>query len=260
MAIVLVLALDTATPTLTAGVARIKGPAELIAEMQALHDSADGSPKSGDHPAPPAVDPADVLAQQSLTDAFGHAEHLMPLTTAALAESDCALADLGAVVVGVGPGPFTGLRVGIATAAALGDGLGIPVHGVPSHDAIARQVSDDGDFLVVTDARRKEVYVTGYAASGAPVHGPIALSPALVPDWLTAQQFSPQWLAGPGAPLVATTLELPVRSEQPPLTRGLVACAAQPLITGAIPGPLEPLYLRRPDAVPPGAGKSVLPA
>ena len=80
------------------------------------------------------AEPLTVLAEHTADDPFAHAERLMPLARAALAEADRRPAELDAVVVGLGPGPFTGLRVGIATAAALGDGLGIPVHGVPSHD------------------------------------------------------------------------------------------------------------------------------
>ena len=107
-----------------------------------------------------------------MTDPFAHAERLMPLAQAALAEAGHGLEELDAVVVGLGPGPFTGLRVGIATAAALGDGLDIPVHGVPSHDGTARALapsSANGRLLVVTDARRREVYLSAYRADGAGV-------------------------------------------------------------------------------------------
>ena len=81
------------------------------------------------------------MAQESLTDPFAHAERLMPLAHQALTGAGITLAELDAVVVGLGPGPFTGLRVGVATAAALGDGLAIPVHGVPSHDGLARALA-----------------------------------------------------------------------------------------------------------------------
>jgi tRNA threonylcarbamoyl adenosine modification protein YeaZ len=237
---VLVLAIDTSTPVITAGVAQLKRPHELAAELAA---------GAADHA------PIAVLAERTVTNAFGHAEHLMPLATAALAQAGYGTGDLEAVVVGIGPGPFTGLRVGMATAAALGDALDIPVHGVPSHDAVARAVCDRGDFLVVTDARRKETYVTAYAGSGTPTHGPDIVAPALLAEWC---ETSPEWVAGAGAELAAG-LGLPIRPLARPLSEGLVACAAQALLTGAVPGPLAPLYLRRPDATEPHAPKPVLP-
>ena len=88
------------------------------------------------------------------------------------------MADLDAVVVGCGPGPFTGLRVGMATAAAYGHALGIPVYGVCSLDAIG--VDTAGDVLVVTDARRREVYWARYR-DGVRVDGPAVNAPADVP-------------------------------------------------------------------------------
>ncbi|WP_460490683.1 tRNA (adenosine(37)-N6)-threonylcarbamoyltransferase complex dimerization subunit type 1 TsaB, partial [Corynebacterium nasicanis] len=99
-----------------------------------------------------------------------HNEQLTPTVRALLAEADVTFADLGAIVVGCGPGPFTGLGVGMASAAAFGDALGIPVHGVCSHDAIARRLPP-GAALVATDARRREIYWATYAEgerSGGP--------------------------------------------------------------------------------------------
>ena len=125
----LVLAVDTSTPSVTAGVVRLRRPHEIVAALEA-------GAVLGD----PASRPGELLAEQSVTDPYAHAERLMPLTLAALAEAGHGLKELDAVVVGLGPGPFTGLRVGIATAAALGDGLGIGVHGVPSHDGLARSL------------------------------------------------------------------------------------------------------------------------
>jgi tRNA threonylcarbamoyl adenosine modification protein YeaZ len=115
-----VLAIDTATPAVTAGiVCRCGGSVE-------------------------------VLAQRVTIDARGHAERLTPNVLAALADAGLTFADLDAVVVGCGPGPFTGLRVGMASAAAYGHALNLPVHGICSLDAIGVQTV--GDALVVTDA------------------------------------------------------------------------------------------------------------
>ena len=239
----LVLAIDTSTPEVTAGVVALRSPHELIAAMQAGQDAR----------------PATVLAQRTAVDPLGHAEKLMPLVSAALAAAGHSLRDLAAVVVGVGPGPFTGLRVGMVTGAALGDALDIPVHPVPGHDGLARSVHPQtGGLLVVTDARRREVYVSGYRADGRRVLGPAVVAPAAVPELLAEHGLTPTHVAGAGAALL-TALDLPVLT--PPADAavlGLVEVAATPLLTGARPGPLVPLYLRRPDATVPGARKSVL--
>lgn len=247
----LVLAIDTSTPVITAGVVMLKRPSEIAAELAAAGSDAAALLS--------AANACTVAAERTRVDSFGHAEHLMPLVTEALAESGRAVADLEAVVVGTGPGPFTGLRVGMATAAALGDARGIPVHGVPSHDAIAHAAAWDGDFLVVTDARRKEVYVSGYAESLVRVFGPAAVRPADLAASLTDASFAPAWVTGPGADLLAGHLALPIRAAAGSVSAGLVWQASRALLTGAIPGPLTPLYLRRPDATEPHAPKHVIP-
>ena len=236
----LLLAIDTSTPTVTAGVVSLLRPHELIGVD--------------------APSPVTVLAQHTVTNAFAHAEQLMPLVSAALDEAGQTLKDLDAVVVGLGPGPFTGLRVGIATAQALGDALDIPVHGVGSHDALARSHVNDAagnvEFLVVTDARRREVYLSAFSARGARRFGPLPIAPAAVPAALAAAGVSPESMIGPGTGLL---VDGPlVAAETCPLSAGLALAAALPLLTGAVPGPLTPLYLRRPDATEPGARKSVL--
>ena len=149
MAPVLVLAIDTSTPQITVGVVEVLSPHEVIAALETAI--------AADAPAP---DPDRLLAERVVIDAYGHAEKLLPLVTATLGDAGKALPDLAAIVVGVGPGPFTGLRVGMATAAALGDARDIPVHPVPSHDALAAAAHFDGPLLVATDARRKEVYAS----------------------------------------------------------------------------------------------------
>ncbi|HYZ07958.1 MAG TPA: tRNA (adenosine(37)-N6)-threonylcarbamoyltransferase complex dimerization subunit type 1 TsaB, partial [Pseudonocardiaceae bacterium] len=131
----LVLALDTATPAVTAGVLRLR-----------------------------VAGPPELLASRVTRGARAHGELLTPSVRAVLAEAGVRTVDLDAVVCGAGPGPFTGLRVGMVTAAALADGLGVPVHPVCSLDAIAQEAG--GPVLVATDARRREVYWARYDASG----------------------------------------------------------------------------------------------
>ncbi|MGL4338905.1 MAG: tRNA (adenosine(37)-N6)-threonylcarbamoyltransferase complex dimerization subunit type 1 TsaB, partial [Rhodoglobus sp.] len=106
-----------------------------------------------------------VLAEQSCEDTRRHAEVMDELIAACMAEADIAVTALTGVVAGMGPGPFTGLRVGIAAARAFALGAGVPVFPVVSHDAIAFGASEP--ILVVTDARRREVYWSTYVGSDA---------------------------------------------------------------------------------------------
>jgi tRNA threonylcarbamoyl adenosine modification protein YeaZ len=208
--VVLVLALDTATPTLVVGVARW---------------SADGD--------------AEVLAERAVESGNRHAELLTPAVREVLAEAGVAMADLDAVVTGLGPGPYTGLRVGIVTAAAFGDARGLPVHGVCSLDAVGT-----GARSVVTDARRKEVHWATYDEGGQRLTGPGVDRPedAPVTDPVVGDVRFAERL---GHPVTAADVT----------TAGLVRAAA-PLL-GSPPVPLEPMYLRRPDAVPNVTRKAV---
>jgi tRNA threonylcarbamoyl adenosine modification protein YeaZ len=222
---VLVLALDTATPAVTAGVVEVAPDALTTRSVRVAHDGRK------------------------------HGELLMPAVLAACEEARQTLRDVDAIVVGAGPGPFTGLRVGMVTAAALGDALDVPVHGVCSLDAVAAEaVQDaavDGPLVVVTDARRREVYWAAYDASGGRIAGPHVEAPAGLAGRLPALGVT----AAAGA--CAGGLGLPVVPPTAPGPAGLVRCAADALRAGVRPGPLEPLYLRRPDAVEPGARKRV---
>jgi tRNA threonylcarbamoyl adenosine modification protein YeaZ len=177
-----------------------------------------------------------VLAERVTVDARAHAERLTPNVLAALADAALTMSDLDAVVVGCGPGPFTGLRAGMATAAAYGHALDIPVRGVCSLDAIG--VRTTGDTLVVTDARRREVYWARYT-DGRRTHGPAVNAPADV-DPGTARAVA-------GSPEHAALFELPRLEPIYPTAAGLVA--AVPDWSEPAP-PLVALYLRRPDAKP----------
>lgn len=127
----LLLAVDTATPAVTV----------------ALHDG------------------VSVLAAESQVDARRHGELLLPAVDRVLDRAGLALGAVTDLVVGVGPGPYTGLRVGLVTAAAFGSTLGVPVHGLCTLDGLAYAAQLDGPFVVATDARRKEVYWARYADS-----------------------------------------------------------------------------------------------
>ncbi|HZK32148.1 MAG TPA: tRNA (adenosine(37)-N6)-threonylcarbamoyltransferase complex dimerization subunit type 1 TsaB [Corynebacterium sp.] len=184
------------------------------------------------------VDTATGRSRDLVTTTRNHNENLVPAIQRVLAEASVTFADLGAVVVGHGPGPFTGLRVGMSTAAAIAQARGIPVHGVGTHDAIARQLR--GRALVATDARRREIYWATYD-EGRRTAGPSVVRPAelVLPHPVDIVSI-PEHLAEQ-IDVRATYVDLSPRAA------GLVACAD----LGSEPAPLQPAYLRRPDAVPP---------
>ena len=151
------------------------------------------------------------------------------------------------VVVGLGPGPYTGLRVGIVTARVLAEIAGARLHGICSLDVIAAQyaiAAPGGEFVVATDARRKEVYWARYAADG---------SPARRPGGERGRTRCPRLpTVGPGTLLYPDRLEV---VDGPTTLDPAVLAAVGPRLADA---GVEPLYLRRPDATEPGRRKSVL--
>lgn len=189
----------------------------------------------------------EVLATATVGDARAHVEELIPLVRQCLRECHRRLADVEHLVIGMGPGPFTGLRVGIATAQVLSTALGIRLHGVCSLDVIAAQYvaefAPDADFVVATDARRREVYWARYAASGARVSGP-GVGPADSVPLLS--------VVGPAADIYPDRLSSVAGPRL--LDPGVLASVG--LRLPAV-GP-EPLYLRRADATEPQRRKSVL--
>lgn len=189
-----------------------------------------------------------VLAERASEQTMRHAEQLAPLVESVLAEARVDRRDLTAVGVGVGPGPFTGLRVGLVTARTLGFVLDVPVLGVCSLDLLAAEAvatgAVDGSFQVATDARRKEVYLAAYDESGARVDGPAVARPADVAS------------SGPVVGEGATLYPEAFPDGRLPLRPG-AAWLARLLAGGAAPLPPEPLYLRRPDAAEPHRPKPV---
>ena len=216
----LVLALDTATPASTAALVEVTaGGLRGVAERR-------------------TVDPR------------AHGEKLAPEVAATLAEAGFRPADLTAIVAGLGPGPFTGLRVGLATAASMAQALDIPTYGVCSLDGLGR-AAGPGRVLVATDARRREVYYATYV-DGVRTTGPEVAKPAEVTG-----QF--ERVVGEGGLKYGDIFGVPVEEHllYPP-GAALVALAAERIREAAPSEPLTPLYLRRPDAVEPTARKHVL--
>jgi tRNA threonylcarbamoyladenosine biosynthesis protein TsaB len=213
-------------------------------------------------------DGGSVVARRSTLDARRHAELLAPSIAAVLDQVGASRTDVTALAVGVGPGPFTGLRAGVVTARVLGLALGVDVVGVCSLDALALQVARDVHeagvprFAVATDARRHELYwgLYEHAADGDAfprrLEGPAVTAPTDLPEGVL--------VAGRGAALY------PDLFAPPPGPLDVDAGAVAELAVRGLPGhsadssdqagllPPEPLYLRRPDAAPPGARKRVL--
>ena len=243
----LVLAFDTATPAVTV----------------ALHDG------------------TNVLAETTTVDARRHGELLASSIDAMLAEAGAGRLDITAVAAGTGPGPYTGLRAGLVTARVLGSALGVPVYGVCTLDVIAADVASMGaargqDFLVATDARRREVYWARYGADGRRLDGPAVGYPADVAETAAARAAAgsaaagragagraadhhdrPGILtAGAGALLYPGVLGEPIEPSYP-AAGTLARIAARQRAVGLPGSGAEPIYLRRPDARVPGPPKRV---
>lgn len=194
-------------------------------------------------------DGTDVVAELVADRPMKHGEQLAPLIAAAMEQVGIVRQDLTAIGAGVGPGPFTGLRVGLVTARTLGFVLEIPVYGVCSLDVLAVEAASTGavssEFLVATDARRKEVYLASYDASGARLTDPVVVKPAAAASSLP--------VVGEGAVLYPEDFPSAVGPTRPSagwLARVISDERAELLDP-------EPMYLRRPDAEQPGARKQV---
>ncbi|MGW7285477.1 tRNA (adenosine(37)-N6)-threonylcarbamoyltransferase complex dimerization subunit type 1 TsaB [Streptomyces sp. NPDC054847] len=215
----LLLAMDTATPAVTA----------------ALHDG------------------SSVLAESSSVDARRHGELLLPAVDRVLAEAGVKLDAVTGIVVGVGPGPYTGLRVGLVTAATFASALGVPVHGVCTLDGLAHAAGLDTPFVVATDARRKEVYWARYENARTRTTDAAVDRPADI-----AGQVAGLPAVGAGALLYPETFA-DARGPEHVSAASLAALAAEKLRAGEEFLPPLPLYLRRPDAQVPKNYKVVTP-
>ncbi|WNE98224.1 tRNA (adenosine(37)-N6)-threonylcarbamoyltransferase complex dimerization subunit type 1 TsaB [Streptomyces luomodiensis] len=218
----LLLALDTATPAVTV----------------ALHDG------------------SAVLAESSDVDARRHGELLLPAVHRTLKEAGTELGEVTEIVVGAGPGPYTGLRVGLVTAATFGAALGVPVHGLCTLDGIAYaagQAGLAGPFVVATDARRKEVYWARYDDARTRATEPAVDHPADL-----AERIAGLPAVGAGALLYpAAFAAVPPGMPEYQSAGALASLAAEKLARGEELPPPRPLYLRRPDAKVPANYKVV---
>ncbi|NIY67457.1 tRNA (adenosine(37)-N6)-threonylcarbamoyltransferase complex dimerization subunit type 1 TsaB [Streptomyces malaysiensis] len=220
----LLLALDTATPAVTV----------------ALHDG------------------SAVIAESSEVDARRHGELLLPAVHRTLKEVGTELGAVTEIVVGAGPGPYTGLRVGLVTAATFGAALGVPVHGLCTLDGIAYAAGRaglEGPFVVATDARRKEVYWARYDDARTRATEPAVDHPADL-----AERIAGLPAIGAGALLYpAAFADVPPGMPEHQSAGALASLAAEKLARGEELPPPRPLYLRRPDAKVPANYKVVTP-
>ena len=177
------------------------------------------------------VDAGRVLAEADEPGTRRHAEAIGTLLHAALADAGLEPGQITGVVAGMGPGPFTGLRVGIAAARAFAFGIGVPVHPVVSHDAIA--FGHEERVLVVTDARRREVAWSLYDPGVHRLDGP---------ELCLREGFPEIASRHPGVSVLAPPT---VSAASLGLVAELLLAAGRPL------GPSEALYLRAPDVTLP---------
>lgn len=174
----------------------------------------------------------------------GHQERLAPLVAQVMGEAGIAFDQLDRVGVTVGPGSFTGLRVGLAFAKGLGAALSIPVVGVGVLEALAEPLG--GSVLAVLDAKRDQVYLQAFA-DGVAVSAPDALPLGTAAARL-AELAGPVTLVGSGAHLLADLLPgatVIAADHTDPVAVARLAAARRPV-------PPRPLYLRAPDAKLPG--------
>lgn len=176
-----------------------------------------------------------------------HAERMLPLVERALAEAGWTKREIERIGVGVGPGSFTGLRVGIALAQGLALGLGLPIVGVPSLAAMAAAVPRDvrGTRVPLLDARRDELFVARYGEDGEPLEAPTTLARFAVARTL---QLEGSVAVGEVCEELGIASALRSAESDLPHARFVALLAARATPTGL---PVEPLYVREADAVKP---------
>ncbi|GGE21855.1 tRNA (adenosine(37)-N6)-threonylcarbamoyltransferase complex dimerization subunit type 1 TsaB [Aureimonas endophytica] len=192
----------------------------------------------------------DVLAKREPELGRGHAERLMAIVAEVLAEAGLAYRDIGRIVATVGPGSFTGLRVGVAAARGLALTLGVPALGVSTLEALAEPHGGDCPVLALLDAKRGEAYVAAYDRGGAEILAPEAIALDALEARLRGLTPAPTLVVGSGAFLLETMgslADLPVRDSEGNVRIEAVARLGVMKPPGAAP---SPLYLRGADAKP----------
>jgi tRNA threonylcarbamoyladenosine biosynthesis protein TsaB len=195
-----------------------------------------------------------VLAHRFQAMTRGHAEILMPMLRDAMAEACVAFARIGLIAATVGPGSFTGIRVGLAAARGLALASGLPAIGITAFEAVADAVAAEGAAVVVAiDSRRAELFIQIFADGGIVRGPPIVVAPADLVDVIPGGRLV---LAGEGAPHAAAALTAAGRTAlisgvAAPDARHVARVALRRRSAGGAMPPLQPLYLRAPDVTPP---------
>ncbi|MGB3503227.1 MAG: tRNA (adenosine(37)-N6)-threonylcarbamoyltransferase complex dimerization subunit type 1 TsaB [Mesorhizobium sp.] len=218
-----------------------------------------------------AIDTASTLCAVCLWDAAqsrelgravedigkGHAERLMELIERALGEAGIGYDKVGVIAVSVGPGSFTGIRVGVSAARGLALALGIPAHGVTTLSAIAEAVrakTSGRRIVAAIDAKRDELYAADHARDGSVTAGPMIVRYDAAASLAAGE---PPVLAGSGAAIIADRIEQ-AGGERPAIlddhatTADIAIYAALAAAGKSANSPPKPLYLRAPDARPQG--------
>jgi len=196
------------------------------------------------------------VAQRFVAMERGHAEALLPMIAAVLREAGLAPAALDLLAVTVGPGSFTGLRIGLAAARGLALARGIPAIGITGFDAVTVEDAGDLPVIVALESKRAELFLHRRDRDDPRL-------PALVPpaDWSAIVPRGPCRLAGDGAARLAAALAREVTVEPGPGRPDPVALARLGAARwqAGIRAPLTPLYLRAPDTTTPRTPMSVTP-
>jgi tRNA threonylcarbamoyladenosine biosynthesis protein TsaB len=191
-----------------------------------------------------------VLAVRTEVMSRGHQERLAPMVAEAMADAGLAFAGLQRIAVTVGPGSFTGLRVGLAFGKAAALALGVPCVGVGVLEALAASVGPSGFVAACVDARRGQFYLQAFS-DGRPIMAPDALEPEVA-----AARLAELWpgrpgvIVGSGAAMMAPILaevSISDRLAPDPVAVARLGASARPPFA-----PPRPLYLRAPDAKLPG--------
>jgi tRNA threonylcarbamoyladenosine biosynthesis protein TsaB len=182
----------------------------------------------------------------------GHAAKLLPLARSALEAAGATFADVRRIGVGVGPGTFTGLRIGVATGRALAQATGAELAAVSTLQALAEAAGTEGSVLAVIDARRGEAFAAGYRR-GQRLTGPVAIAPDDL-DALADPAHAPWMAVGDGAVRFRDRLEpavdVPVDASTLHRVSALAVCRLATTAPSVDRDALLPEYVRAPDAVP----------
>jgi len=207
-------------------------------------------------------DGATVLAAAHTAMERGHAEALMPMVASVLAAAGLDWDRLDAVAATVGPGSFTGVRIGLAAARGFALAAGLATVPVTSLEAVAEAAgSGDGPLLVVLESKRRDLYGQWFDPAGGPLGAPQAATPEVLwaarPSGMLLSGAAGVRVAGDAAARLLAAPPEPATALRPagdggPDARSVAAVALRRLAAAGA-GPLAPLYLRPPDVTPPPA-------